>query len=73
MAREKMNKERERLEQRLTKRDWFAYLFGCVPARFVRIKLMLGIHAPTIKEIAISVGSFDDIPHPLMAHYLWSE
>jgi methyl-accepting chemotaxis protein len=41
MAREKMNEERERLEQRLTKRDWFAYLL--VASLLVSFGLMLGI------------------------------
>jgi hypothetical protein len=41
MAREKMNEERKRLEQRLTKRDWFAYLL--VASLLFSFGLMLGI------------------------------
>jgi hypothetical protein len=41
MAREKMNEERERLEQRLTKRDWVAYLL--VASLLFSFGLMLGI------------------------------
>ena len=40
-AREKMNEERKRLEQRLTKRDWFAYLL--VASLLFSFGLMLGI------------------------------
>jgi hypothetical protein len=41
LAREKMNEERERLEQRLTKRDWLAYLL--VASLLFSFGLMLGV------------------------------
>jgi hypothetical protein len=41
VAREKMNEERERLEQRLTKRDWLAYFL--VASLLFSFGLMLGI------------------------------
>jgi hypothetical protein len=40
-AREKMNEERKRLEQRLTKRDWLAYLLFA--SLLFSFGLMLGI------------------------------
>jgi hypothetical protein len=40
-AREKMNEERERLEQRLTKRDWIAFLF--LVAMIFTLGIVLGV------------------------------
>jgi Mg2+ and Co2+ transporter CorA len=41
VAREKMNEERKRLEQRLTKRDWLAYLL--LASLIFAFGMMLGI------------------------------
>jgi len=41
MARKKLNEERERLQQRLTKRDWLTYLL--VASLLFSFGLMLGI------------------------------